>query len=168
MSMRDHEGRPQPGMRPRVIDYNGEELAPSITVLILHSEPEESRDLFRHIVKRTHDPKERRDAAIKLLSSTHYQYPSAFSDYMTAVFSANSPLADTLVKDEYCTLEFTQFGQKYIINCRICPLDSEDPFWQNTYWHNHMFNPDIPGDVRILAFVPDWTTVEMDPPAAVN
>ena len=158
MSMRDHDGRPQPGMRPRILDDAGNELVDAATVLIVHEDPDESRDLFRHIVKRTHDPKERRDAAIKLLSSTHYQYPNAFSDHLTAAFSNKSSLVAQLAETGTCTLEFHQFGQGYTLPCRVTRLDQNDPFWQNTYWHNHMFNPDLPGDIAVLAFTPDWSS----------
>ncbi|MCZ6861392.1 MAG: hypothetical protein O7I42_14140 [Alphaproteobacteria bacterium] len=156
MSVRDHEGKPLPGMRPRVTLEDGTSLADGITLLLLHEEPAESRDLFRHIVKITHDPRLRREAAIKMLSSAHYQYPDAFSDCMTASFSGNSKIASSLLKHGCCHLEFNQFGQCYTLPCRVSRLERDTPAWETTFWHNHMFNPTMPSDLQIFAFAPDW------------
>ncbi len=157
ISVRNKDGRPEPGMRPRVADNAGHEMSPGITVLILHDDPAESADLFRHIVKRTHDPRQRREDALKLLSSTHYQVPARFSDRLTASFEAGSNLADALVAQTECRLEFSQFGQSFTLPCRVEELTASDAAWQTTFWHNHMFNPHLSGDARILAFNPDWT-----------
>jgi len=35
-------------------------------------------------------------------------------------------------------------------------LDEGHPFFQATYWHNRMFNPNLPGGIQILSFTPDW------------
>lgn len=156
IAVRKHDGRPQPGMRPRVSLADGRELSEGITLLLVHAEPEESCDLFRHIVKRTHDPRLRREAAIKLLSATHYQYPADFSDRMTALFSPESVLAATLLEARACRLDFAQFGRGYTLPCRVEALPRGAPAWEATFWHNHMFNPQLPRDVRILAFHPKW------------
>ena len=36
--------------------------------------------------------------------------------------------------------------------------------YQASYWHNKLFNPAMPADIRILAFAPDWSSAEADPP----
>jgi hypothetical protein len=46
----------------------------------------------------------------------------------------------------------------------VAELDESDPAWQLTYWHNSLFNPALPGDVRILGFKPDWACATAEPP----
>ena len=43
-------------------------------------------------------------------------------------------------------------------------LPPEHPAFQATYWHNALFNPALPGSVRVLGFQPDWSRAEADPP----
>ena len=52
-AMREDGGRPSPGMRPRVLDTAGRELAPALTVLLIPKEPEESTAFFRFQVMKT-------------------------------------------------------------------------------------------------------------------
>jgi hypothetical protein len=35
-------------------------------------------------------------------------------------------------------------------------LEPGDPLYQASYWHNHLFNPNIPDGIRVLSFTPDW------------
>jgi len=163
MAVRKHAGYPLPGMRPRATHEDGSELIGPITVVLLRSEPQESTGTFRHIVKRTQDPLERHEAAVKLLAAVYYQHPREFSDTMTALFSIDSSTATTLFAAAKCVLVFEQFNQTYRIPCTISDLDRDNPAWQATYWHNHMFNPALPGAVRVLAFTPEWNAAEADP-----
>jgi hypothetical protein len=157
LSVRKHQGQPQPGMMPSFSRDDGSLLAERITVMIIHDDPEPSTREFSHIVKRSHDPQVRVTDAIKLLSTVHYQYPGDFSDQMTALFSEHSPVAAGLLKDGGGRLEFSQFGQTFNIRCAVSALVKDDPAWQATFWHNHMFNPAIPESAIILAFSPDWS-----------
>mgnify|MGYP007017143807 CR=1 FL=1 len=157
MSIRDHAGQPLDGMKARVEDGAGEPIGEAITTLIIHQEPEEATDLFRHIVKKTHDPKSRRDEALKLLSSTHYQYPKDFSDRLTALFSGESELAGRLIALGHCQLTFSQFGQTFEFRASVTQLSPDDAAWQATFWHNHMFNPALSEAVVILQFGPQWS-----------
>ncbi len=157
---RQDGGRPSEGMRPLV--KPGEAR---ITVLIVGANPREDTAQFQHLARKSHDPAERLDAALRLLSATHYQHPNSFSDRMTALFGPGSGLAGRLLTDGRCVLEFEQYNQRYRIPCAVHDLAEDDPAWQATYWHNTMFNPDIPGGIRILAFTPDWAEAEADPPA---
>jgi hypothetical protein len=163
LSVREYAGYPLPGMKPRVALLDDEEVADAITVLLLRAEPEESTELFRHIVRRTHDPVERHEAAIKMLSAVHYQHPSEFTDVLTALFAADSVAAATLVRAGRCVLTFQQFNQRYRLICVVSELGHDEPAWQATYWHNRMFNDALPGAVRILAFTPEWSTADVDP-----
>jgi len=35
-------------------------------------------------------------------------------------------------------------------------LAEADAFYQATYWHNRLFNPNPPPGAQVLAFTPDW------------
>ena len=156
MSVRKHDGKPQPGMMPGFMRDDGSAIIENITVLIVHNDPNSSTAEFRHIVTRTHDPQKRVDDAIKLVSTLHYQYPNEFSDQMTALFSENSNIAASMLKEGAGRLEFSQFGQSFSIPCTVSQLKKDDPAWQATFWHNHMFSPRISESSIILSFSPDW------------
>ena len=36
----------------------------------------------------------------------------------------------------------------------VASLNQDDELFQATYWHNRLFNPTLPGQVRILEFIP--------------
>lgn len=163
MAVRQHAGYPLPGMKPRATHEDGSEMAGPITMVLLRSEPQESTSTFRHIVRRTQDPLERHEAAVRVLAAAYYQHAREFSDTLTALFSINSSTATTLLAAAKCVLVFEQFKQIYRIPCTVSDLERDDPAWQATYWHNHMFNPALPAAVRVLAFTPDWNAAEADP-----
>lgn len=156
LSVRQAGGRPMSGMRPQVLSPAGDVLADGITVLIVEQDPVSSTRLFEFQCKRTNDPIERYDKILELLSSTYFQHPQNFSDTMTALFGAASDLPPALLHLGRCILEFEQFTQAYRIPCEVAELPESHDFFQATYWHNHMFNPAMPPNTRILAFKPDW------------
>lgn len=156
LSVRQAGGRPLSGMRPQVLSPDGEVLADGVTVLIVEHDPANSTQLFEFQCKRTNDPVERYDKILELLSSTYFQYPQNFSDTMTALFGAASDLPPALLHLGRCQLEFEQFTQAYRVPCEVTELSQDHAFYQATYWHNHMFNPAMPPNTRVLAFKPDW------------
>jgi hypothetical protein len=165
-AMRKDGGRPSPGMCPSV-DFGEEGSARAeLVILISQKDPADATAKFRHMVRKTHDPKERLEGAVKELSAAHFQYPDEFSDVMTALFGPASNIVDRLVEAGRCVLRFDQYSQKYTIPCRVDLLAEADPVWQATFWHNSLFNPNIPGGARVLAFTPDWAEAQADPPAA--
>lgn len=159
-AFRTQGGRPSSGMRPRITRTDGSEVSDAVTVLLIESDPAESIAQFRHLVRQSHDPARRYDAAVRLLSSAYYQSMRGFSDRMTALFSISSPIAALLQKDDDCLLDFDQFSQRYSLPCAVATLDEDDPAFQVTYWHNFLFNPALPGKVQILSFAPDWDKAE--------
>ena len=159
-AMRQYGGRPSPGMRPRVTRLDGAEIAPAMTVLLIEAEPDETTAMCRHIVKKTHDPEPRYQDALKLLSAAHFQQAGRFSDVMTALVAAGAPLAT----ERACILEFEQFSQRWRLACMVVALDADDPAYQATYWHNHMFSPAMPAAVRVLALTPEWDEASATPP----
>jgi hypothetical protein len=163
-AVRKDEGRPSPGMRPRVLDREGSLLAEAITVLIVPRDSSETIYRFRHLARRTFDPAERFQKIVEILSETYFQQPRDFSDQMTALFGPDSLLASRLLEAERCVLAFSQFSQSYRVPCAISELATDQPAWQHTYWHNLLFNPELPPKPRILAFSPHWTEAAADPP----
>ena len=162
-SMRELEGRPSPGMQPDIALPGGTGFE-SVTLLIVRDDPTVFTQEFRHMVRRTRDPKQRYESAIKYLSSTYYQHPKEFSDRLAALFADGSAAAAALRGAEHVTLAFGEKNQSYRIPAEVRRLVESDPAWQATYWHNHLFNPNMPGDVEVLQFVPDWAHATADPP----
>lgn len=156
LSVREAGGRPSRGMRPRLNAPDGDEIAPAITVLIHPEEPAESTKLFRFQVQKTHDPIERYDKALEILAGFHYQQPKQFGDVMTALFGPDSTIAGRLLDHGACELEFAEFGQGYRLPCQVRLLAEGDPLYEATFWHNKLFNPNLPAKVQVLSLVPDW------------
>jgi len=144
-------------MRPHATAETGEELAAAITVLIVPASPDHTTSLFRHQVLRTLDPAERYHAALEILAADYFQQPRNFSDVLTATFGSGSPTADRLLARGRCVLAFAQDDQGYRLPCAVTELDEADPFYQATWWHNRLWNSDVPPRLRVLAFTPDWT-----------
>jgi len=156
LAARQVGGRPSSGMRPRVTTREGDERSPGIVTLIVESEPENSTQLFRYQYLKTLDPNERYDKMLEILQGGYFQEPARFSDLMTALFGPRSTLAALLCAEETCILDFEQYSQGYRIPCTVARLPARHAFQQATYWHNRLFNPDLPADVEILSFRPDW------------
>lgn len=161
-SMRDSGGRPTFGMAPLV--SVGDEMLGRIIVLIVKRRPEATTTQFSYIIRQTQDPTERYDKGLKLLQADYYEEPQGFSDRITALFGPHSDIVESLLEAGRCTLDFEQTNQSYQIPCRVEKLTPEDPAYQATYWHNSLFNPAIPPEVQILAFIPDWRRTIASPP----
>jgi hypothetical protein len=164
-AVRQGGGRPTSGMRPRVMLSRPEADLGRITVLMNKREPGEATSQFRHLARKTNDPAERYDNALKLLAAAYYQRPEEFSDELTALFGAVSETADRLLAGSRCRLLFDQYSQSYDLPCTLRQLPQGHQAFQATLWHNSLFNPNIPGGVRVLAFRPDWSAATADPPA---
>ena len=163
-AMRRRAGRPSPGMCPQVSSAAGDELARAVTTLLVRREPDSFAPEFRHLARRTHDPRDRREAALALLAERYYQHARDFSDLLTATFAAGSALAADLEHEGRCVLAFAQDGQRYTLPCAVQKLGRDDPRREETWWHNALFNPQLPPDVPVLAFVPRWLEADADPP----
>ncbi len=165
MAVREAGGRPTSGMRPELrLGAEGPPLG-AVTMLILRRDPTEATAQFRHMVRKTQDPAERYDAALKMLAAAYYQHPREFSDQLTALFDRDSVIAEQALAAGHCRLAFEQYNQRYTLPCALRALAEDDPAYQATYWHNALFNPALPGSVRVLGFQPDWALAAADPPA---
>ena len=161
LAVREGEARPTEGMRPN-LTVAGQD-AGAVTVVITPLEPKTSTDEFRHIVRRTHDPRERYEAALRYLQSSHFQDPRHFDDRLTAIFAIEAELPQMLSGRDDCVLEFEQFSQRYWLTCSAELLDADDQAFQATYWHNALFNPKLPAEVQVLSFKPDWSKARAEP-----
>ncbi len=100
-----------------------------------------------------------------MLAAAYYQRPQEFSDQLTALFGIDSVIAEQVLAAGRCLLAFEQYSQRYTLPCAPRVLAEDDPAYQATYWHNALFNPALPGAVRVLGFQPDWALAAADPPA---
>ena len=162
-AMRRQDGQPTPGMRPGVLASGGALLAPAVTTLLARREADSFAPEFRHLARRTHDPRDRREAALTLLAERYYRHARDFSGQLTATFAAGSPLAADLVRAGRCVLAFAQDGQRYDLPCQVAQLPPGDPQREETWWHNALFNPQLPPDIAVLAFAPRWLEATADP-----
>ena len=167
LAVREAGGRPSSGMRPKLrLGEAGPPLG-AITTLILRRAPAEATAQFRHMVRKTQDPAERYASALEMLAAAYYQRPREFSDQLTALFGPGSEIAERVLSAGRCRLAFEQYSQSYTLPCSVRALAEDDPAYQATYWHNALFNPALPGGVRVLGFQPDWALAEAEPPAPV-
>ena len=169
LAVREAGGRPTSAMTPQVLlEPEGQDHARDlgrIVVLTVKAAPEETTAQFRHMVRKTHDPAERYQAALKLLAAAYYQRPQEFSEELTALFGPGSETATALCTAGRCRLLFEQYQQSYDLPCSVRELAVADPAFQATYWHNALFNPAMPAGARVLGLQPDWARAEADPPA---
>ncbi len=156
IAMRDNRGMPDDAATPAVtLPGQSEPLGHIITVFSkwgAHSQTPE----MKHMVKRTHDPAQRREKALEYFSSSYYQKAKQFSDTLTATFQPGSEGAAKLINAGQCQLLFEAYSQKYILQCKVLKLSETHPLYQSTWWHNLLFNPDLHPDTIILGFEPDW------------
>lgn len=161
--MRQHDGRPSPGMQPRVTDPDGEQVLAAMTVLILPDPPQDRLAEIRHIVRSTGDPNIRREKAVKLMSGAYFQNTTDFNERITALFPKNAQVAANLQNLKQCRLQFDQFSQKFELLCNIKNLPSKADHYQFTWWHNTLFNPQLQADVTVLEFRSDWSNSTANP-----
>ena len=161
LALRKHDGRPTPGMRPRV-HLDG---APEgeITTLLVKSDTAPYVARFRHLYRRTQDPAERWMSATRFFAEAYYQRPREFSERLTALFGPGSSLAERLRRAGRCTLRFHQFSQGYDLPCTVGELAPNEPGFEFTLAHNRLFNPNLPPGVRVLGFTPRWQEARAEP-----
>ncbi|NNJ75612.1 MAG: hypothetical protein HKP56_10665 [Anderseniella sp.] len=161
IAMREQEGRPNQGMRPRVLDASGKQLSAGIIVLLVREDSFESTEFLKFQVQKYNDPQDVYKKALIFLQSTHYHRAAEFSDEMTGLFSKGSALVEGMMSGEKVTLQFSQFSQNYSIPCRTRLLETDEAAYQATLWHNRVFNPNIGEDIEIVGFQPDWNETAM-------
>lgn len=156
MAMREGGGRPSAGMRPLIFSRDDAQLAGSTVVLLHKADTEDSTAFFRHQVLKTQDPVERWEKATEHMAAGYFQRFRDFDDTLTALFGPASALVDQLLNHAKVYLDFAELSQRFRLLVKVTELTEHDPLYQATYWHNRMFNPNIPAGVRVVSFSPDW------------
>ena len=157
LALRSEEGRPNGGMRPKIVLKNGEVVFHAATLLIIPEQPDQIIRQFRFMALKTQDPKERYTKALQLLAARFYQKTEDFSGAMAGIFSRFSEEVMALEKDDYCIIEFDYQQQAFKIPCNVSESPKNDQVHEFTYWHNYLFNPNLSPEVKVLHFKPDWS-----------
>ncbi len=168
IAMRQGEGKPSDGMMPELrLAEDGEPMGHIISVMSKSFEYSKTMEI-RHMIRKTFDPKARRDSAIKFFGEYYYQKPKEFSDVLTATFPPGSEGVQKILEAGSCWLAFEQYNQSYDLVCRPYRMGDNDPLHQATFWHNMLFNPALPEDTIILGFEVDWAESSADPSPIQN
>ena len=163
LALRSEEGRPNGGMRPKIVLKNGEVIFPAATLLIVPEQPDQTIRQFRFMALKTQDPKERYTKALQLLSARFYQDAEDFNGEMSGIFSRDSVKVKLLEKHGNCVIDFKYQQQAFKIPCIVSPSLRNEPVYEFTYWHNYLFNPNLSPEVRVLHFMPDWSGTFSEP-----
>lgn len=163
IAMRDHDGRPDDAIMPAVILADeAEPLGHIITVLNKLPRYSVTAEL-RHMARKTNDPAQIRDQALRFFSATHYQKHKEFSDCLTATFPPASPGAAKIRAAGACRLLFDAYSQQFDVACKVVRLEKQDPLYTATWAHNRLFNPALHPGAEVLGFEPDWENSSADP-----
>jgi hypothetical protein len=154
MSVRELGGRPTAGMSAGIFSTSGGDEQSRMNFTIVRRDSRERTDEFRHIVRKSPDSSLWIKDGLRILSELHYHEEKEFDQQLTALFSLDSTLACALIKAGQCHLKFAQDSVEYGFDFDIVSLDQDDDNFQATYWHNRLFNPTLPGKVRVLGFNP--------------
>jgi hypothetical protein len=163
MAMRDYGGQPLPGMQPRVTARSGRIIAPAIVVLLIERDPGATTAFLKFQVQKNNEAERVFEAGVRFLGGEYYQQPEIFSDEMTAVFAAQSELAQMMPKGREVLFDFEQFSQAFRMFCKVRRLSPNDPAREASLWQARIFNPQIPSDAEVLGFRPDWKNASADP-----
>ena len=160
MIMRDNLGRPDDSITPTI--YLKENTKPITKIItLIHKLPEYSAlSELMHIARKTNDPSQRRDQAVKLLSASYYQKNREFTDVLTATFTPNSNLAETLISEGSCRLLFDAYSHKFESTFTVNKLERSEFLFRSTIIHNQLFNPNLHPETIILSFSPVWEESE--------
>lgn len=154
LAMREQGGRPSVGMSAGVCALAGGDEQGRISFLINRWNPADRTSEFRHIIRKTHDPSEWVKNGLRILAELHYHETDQFEPELTALFSDDSTIAYALLKAGQCRLRFAEGSIEYEFDFDVRSIDRDEEYFQATYWHNHLFNPALPGQVRVLGFSP--------------
>ncbi len=166
MAMRDHEGRPDDAIMPDLYLPEEAEALGSIITLINKAPGYSVTPELLHMARKTNDPAQRRDQAIRFFSATYYQKAAEFSDVLTATFPPSSPGAAQIRAAGEVRLVFDAFAQRFDLTCKVWRLAAHNPLYQATIAHNQLFNPALPAGTEVLGFEPIWARSSSDPAIA--
>lgn len=160
IAMRESRGKPDDAVTPELTLAGATEpLGHIITVMSKWGAHSMTPEMM-HMVKRTHDPAQRREKALEFFSSSYFQNIRHFSDSLTATFPPESAGARAIEGAGECTLTFEAYQQRFVLVCAVHRLSQQHPLYQSTYWHNLLFNPGLHPQTTVLQFSPDWDRSE--------
>lgn len=163
IAMRENHGRPDDSMTPEVWLPDADEPMGHIITLLNKVPGHEVVPEMEHMARKTHDPAQRRENALRFLSATYYQKAGEFSDILTATFPPESPGAARLRAAETVRLVFDAYAQRFDLTCRVWRLTETNALHRATLAHNALFNPTLPPGTVVLGFEPDWAACSADP-----
>ena len=152
--VRELGGQPTDGMNAGIYSISGGDEQSRISFLIVRKDSGARTDEFRHIVRKTQDSSEWVKNGLRILSELHYHETDQFDTRLTALFGLDSAAADALLEAGQCHLKIAEKSVDYGFDFDVESLADESELFQATYWHNRLFNPTLPGQVRILSFTP--------------
>jgi hypothetical protein len=157
IAMREKMGRPDEAIMPEVTPAGANTPIGHIITVISKSSPHSKTPELQHMFKCTNDPAQRREKALEFFSEIYFQKPGEFSDILTAAFNPGSHDAAELRAATGCSLRFQGYGHNFNLACSVETLEAANVLYQATWWHNALFNPNMPPETEILAFIPDWS-----------
>ncbi len=163
IAMRDDAGRPDDAIMPEVTLAGAAEPMGRIVTVLARAPGHSVTSELMHMVRKTHDPAQRREQALSYLCATYYQDARQFSDILTATFLPGSAGAVRIRRAGTCTLRFEAYAQRFDLACRVWRLSRKNPLFEATWWHNQLFNPNLHPDTEVLGFEPDWSASTADP-----
>lgn len=163
MAMRDNHGRPDDGITPALFLPGAAEPMGHIITLMNKTPGYSVTPELVHMAKKTNDPAQRRDQAIRFFSAAYYQKAAEFSDILTATFPPGSPGAATIREAQTVRLRFEAYAQVFDLTCRVWKLAAHNPLYKATMAHNSLFNPSLAPDTEVLGFEPDWDASTSEP-----
>lgn len=163
MTMRDTDGRPDAGFMPDVFLPGQDESLGSIITVMSKAPSYSVTAELEFMARKTNDPAQIRDQALRYFSATYYQKHKEFSDILSATFSPGSAGAAKIRAAENCTLRFEQYSQVFVLRCKVWRLAPHNPLYAATMAHNRLFNPLLHPETEVLGFEPNWEKSRSDP-----
>ena len=157
--MRQDEGKPNSGIMPEVFINKEESIGSIITQIVKSPQYSVTHELV-HLAKKTFDPAQRREQAIKFLSATYYQKFKEFSDVITATFQEDSKGAELILSSKETLLVFEAYNQRFSINVKPIKLKGSHFACQATIAHNQLFNSMFNPKSQVFGFLPNWEQSE--------
>ena len=147
-------GKPSEGIIALILDNKSNKEIASLRSVLIEKNSLNTAKMFEFMIKKTNDPEERFDKAVKFFASEYYNTPRNFDGSFTATFSYKSDLAKKILKKKKCNVQFFERDTGFNFNVSVCKLNKTNMKWMYTFWHNSFFNPVLNEDIDILYFNP--------------
>ena len=153
-NFRMFSGKPSEGTTALILDNKSNKEIASLRSVLIEKNSLNTAKMFEFMIKKTNDPEERFDKAVKFFASEYYNTPRNFDGSFTATFSYKSDLAKKILKKKKCNVQFFERDTGFNFNVSVSKLNKTNMKWMYTFWHNSFFNPVLNEDIDILYFNP--------------